>query len=494
MFSPAAMVPSAPASQPQPAVSPASPFLDIDRLWQRYLQHRDPVPPGVHDLSHVLYALLNLIRDTSGADEERQLHEIAMLLSRCSRLILPVDPGIREMAHSASSLVLAMLAPGGTQGPRAPGVQVALDELATHWKNALTDRRAAHQPVVIVKSVPLHEPLLICPAVVTGVSLGPLQPPLDGFLARTPAPPPVRVQDGARVPQQPLLAITRAGDRLRIEVAPQDARAWQADGSRLQEVLHSLEFALMLSMRQGKGLEAAVQRFNRGVAPPLHLTTAPALSESARCAALQPEPGSYAESILWFDYAWLQTPGSLDEAMRCTDARDRLDAVRRSVQDAAEVEINQLQPYLPAAFRPFRAALVVGCAIQLCLEAAGRHAPLGTDFHFLVPAHELSSRMTSTERTLVQSILASLVHQFPTLDLAWMNRPAHGRPSPTYVSMDRGSPMGCVAMRTPRTVGADDARSEGLGMPLFEQLVDHWGEDFGEGHLDLAHGLNAPSS
>ncbi|MBB3196556.1 hypothetical protein [Roseateles terrae] len=481
------------APSPSRCDSPGGPELDVETLWQRYNQRPFPAPQGVHDLSSVLYALLTALRDRDGPSQDRQLHEIAMLLSRCSRLVLPPDPGIRQMAHTCRARLNAMLARGGTEGSRTPGVEAALDEFAVHFNNALGAPDAQERPVMIVKSVPLKEPLLTCRAAVTGLTLRTPQPLMDTLLASTPMPSPPVPREGDRVPCQPLLCLSTARGRLRIEVTPQGDRDWRADGSRLREALNGLDGTLMLSLAAGRCLEDALHHFNRGADPRLRLTMAPGLSDAIRRAELQVQPGSCQECILWFDYAGLVTPGALDQRIDGPGALDHLNACRRLVQDAAHAEVNELLPDLPAPYNQFRASLVLGCAVQLCLEAAGRSRTQPTEFDFVVPVHEVTARMTPTEITLLQAILASLRWKIAGLDLSAMDRPAVWKPAPTYVSMDRGSPMGCVVVRTfptlaaaraaapePQVDPADDGWGETLPAPVRRRMSEEFGDALSE--------------
>lgn len=424
---------------------PGQPPLDADAILRAYPGPHRRLLPDVLDLTPILAQLHRLTQAPPDALRDQYLHELALLLARTSRFYLPPGDNIRRLAEATRPQMLDLLARHGTAGPRTPGVQKVLDELAHQWTQALDMPTGACRPLAFAKSVPLRDRVISAVVADTGVTLGPCQPEAGTCLARSPARRSNESGHGDYAFPRSLIALRSDGGRLQIEMAPQteDERAEGQSGHR-SDALRQLLLALKTGVARRESLREALRRFNEGAAPAWQLRINNQLPPSSRTAPLSGQDACAHKHRVWFDCSLLARRGALDPLIRSAEGRQRLDELRRLAVETTDAQLARIRRLLPCPITDLRVSLVAGCATQLCLEAAQRDMPQGPRFDFRVGAEEVVSRMTSKETTLLQAVLIALESKVPGLSTVLPKARDGLQQGPTYVTLGNGDPIGCV--------------------------------------------------
>lgn len=456
---------AAAAAAPQHKTAPASADLndlndlDVAALWRRYTSRpRAPLRANTQDLTPLLCALHKLSRYAHGDLREQEGRAIAMQISRSSRLYLPADRNIRELARATLPVMMEVLKGSASEAPRPRGVQVALDEFGEHWRELLNEDLQHGRPITLVKSVPLKNAFTVSPSIVVGATLGRFHPPRSTCVASTVSADDATDNQSGHPPLRPRLSLLSVEGGLRLETRLQTGQTPDEDAA-CEAAMSRMEDILQVAARDHLTLEEVLFRFNRKAGREFQLQMAPDLppgtsvahlkvgAAAGETAAPSTELRAQHESTLWFQYRLLAEPSAIDRVVAAAGGQTRLELCRQLVDEAVREESQLLGRNRPSQAGHCRQWLVAGCAVQLCLEASQRGAFRGLRYQFEVPVAQVMSGMTVTERNLMNGVAAHLAGRLSTIGLQVTLDTDSRRPRPTFVSFDCGDPMGCVRLR-----------------------------------------------
>lgn len=426
-------------------------------------------PEGALDLS----PLLRQVRDlpwgkTFHNGHYHTLSVVAETIAKSPRVYLQADEKFWQLAEQTRQPFTALLTRPFSRQTRPAGMQAVLTHFRDLWTTVHSVRSLPSTPLILHKAVPLDVDLIEAAGYTLPVTLGAQHPEGHRQLAATAGSSAAFWDVPGTAGLRAALSLVSVPGALRLVTGPRkpEEGGTRSVPSLLDQATTQWQAVFRPAADQSMKLSSALDQFNRKVPTTMRLKLRVGLPAHVAEATLQPGSRASHDLMVWFDYRLLASAGRMDERLKDPGTLDVLNRCRsKAARDVDALSRHAACTPLPA--ETFRRDVVIGCAVQLWIEARQADLPdQDKQIRFGSPIEEIMDLLTFPERRMVDALRAKIRSQAAG---GARSAPAGTTPSvplTACVHEQSGYPMNCMLVVHPPAPRSPLGDSHPAGTPV----------------------------